>query len=161
MLSFYRFLVIGIFPLVLLCFLNLRIFINVFISKSIFKREITNFAITLLIVLVFILCHTPRLLLNFYEAIDAENIGLCGPPMWSLIFHVFSNSFLPILNSMINFFIYFLACRAFRENLVNMFKCKKVEEGTVFSKISTLDDTKNSLGKEVNEMEELENANLL
>ena len=62
---------------------------------------------------------------------------------------------------MINFFIYFLACRAFRENLVDMFKRKKVEEGTVFSKISTLDDTKNSLGKEVNEMEELENANLL
>ena len=42
-----------------------------------------------------------------------------------------------------------------------MFKCKKVEEGTVFSKLSTLDDTKNIHGKEVNEMEELENANLL
>ena len=148
----------------LLGFLNFKIFIHLFIFKSSTSKEVANFIITLLIVVIFILCHLPRLALNFYEALDSENIGQCGPPIWSMIFHVFSNSLLPVINSTSNFFIYFLAGKNFRISLLRMLKCRKEEEDLVFSKSSCICDLNSDIceeGKEVTEMEEPEIAKLL
>jgi len=120
-----RFLALGVLPFLLLSFLNFRIFFKIF-KNSNNIRDLTYFIITLLIVVIFFLCHLPRLVLNFYEAIYSEYIMTCGPPVWSLIFHVFSNSLLPVINSTSNFFVYILAGKHFRENLVKLFEC--VEE---------------------------------
>merc|ERR1712106_1202695 len=141
-----RFIVLGILPLFLLCFLNLRIFTQVFINRS-SNTELSYFLITLLIVSIFILCHLPRLALNFYEALDSAYIGMCGPPVWSLL--------LPVCNSTANFFVYFLAGTAFRGNMVRMLTCRAERGGAVFSKSSAGGD------REVTEMEELEQTTLL
>ena len=148
----------------LLGFLNFRIFAQVFIYKSGTSKEVANFIITLLIVVIFILCHLPRLALNFYEALDSENIGHCGPPVWSMIFHVFSNSLLPVINSTSNFCIYFLAGKNFRSSLLRMLQCRKEPEESVFSKSSVICYINGDVceeGKEVTEMEGLENTKLL
>jgi O-antigen ligase len=145
-------------------FLNFRIFIHMFIYKTSTSKEIASFIITLLIVVIFILCHIPRLVLNFYEALDSENIGQCGPPVWSMIFHVFSNSLLPVINSTSNFFIYFLAGKNFKSSLFRMLKCRKETEESVFSKSSVVFDIDSDFCeevKEMTEMEELENTKLL
>merc|ERR1719430_2902351 len=128
-----RFTLLGVLPLLLLTFLNLRIFFKIF-TRSNTIRDLTYFIIILLIVVIFILCHLPRLVLNFYEALYSEYIATCGPPVWSHIFHVFSNSLLPVLNSTSNFFVYILAGRQFRENLVKLFRVGKEEKKEMFTK---------------------------
>jgi hypothetical protein len=71
---------------------------------------------------------------------------------------------LPVINSTSNFFIYFLAGKNFRSSLLRMFKCRKEPEESVFSKSSGICDINSDVceeGKEVTEMEELENTKLL
>ena len=160
----FRFLVLGIGPLILLLFLNLRIFIHIN-SRKISSKEMTYSTILLLIVAIFILCHMPRVALNFYEVLDLEQIDLCGPPLWSRIFSVFSNSLLPTINSTINFFIYFLAGRKFRKNLLKMCKSKSDQEQSVLSKSSFVGNGKSDEvwegGKDSTELEEMEQTKLL
>jgi len=155
-----RFLILGIIPLILLTFLNFRIVIHTKRSNS---KERTYSTILLLIVAIFILCHMPKVALNFYEVLDIERIEQCGPPVWSLIFNVFSNGLLPALNCTINFFIYFLAGRKFRISLFKMCKYRNEQEGTVVSKFSEVGDKDDIWegGKDATELKELESTKLL
>ena len=121
--------------MLLLIFLNVRVFIAIHSRKS-SSKEMTYSTILLLIVAIFILCHMPRVALNFYEVVDFEQINQCGPPVWSRTFGIFSNSVLPTLNSTINFFIYFLAGKKFRERLLNLVLCRDDRQETVLSKTS-------------------------
>ena len=78
-----------------------------------------------------------RVALNFYEVLELDKISRCGPPFWSHVFMIFSNGLLPILNSTLNFFIYFFAGKKFRQSLFNMITCKKEDRLTgVVSKTS-------------------------
>merc|ERR1712123_192300 len=130
-----RFLVLGLVPMLLLIFLNVRVFIAIHSRKS-SSKEMTYSTILLLIVAIFILCHMPRVALNIYEVFDHEQISECGPPVWSMIFNVFSNGVLPALNSTINFFIYFLAGKKFRRSLLNFVFCRDDRQDNVVSKTS-------------------------
>lgn len=130
-----RFFVLGLVPMLLLIFLNVRVFIAIHSRKS-SSKDTTYSTILLLIVAIFILCHMPRVALNIYEFFDQEQINICGPPVWSMIFHIFSNGVLPALNSAINFFIYFLAGRKFRQSLLNLLLCRDNRQDTVLSKTS-------------------------
>jgi len=130
-----RFLVLGLVPMLLLIFLNVRVFIAIHSRKS-SSKEMTYSTILLLIVAIFILCHMPRVALNIYEVFDHEQISECGPPVWSMIFNVFSNGVLPALNSTINFFIYFLAGKKFRRSLLNFVFCRDDRQDNVLSKTS-------------------------
>eukprot|EP00092_Neocalanus_flemingeri_P009194 GFUD01009895.1.p1 GENE.GFUD01009895.1~~GFUD01009895.1.p1 ORF type:complete len:351 (+),score=72.97 GFUD01009895.1:191-1243(+) len=133
--NWFRFLVLGLVPMLLLIFLNLRVFMAINSRKS-SSKEMTYSTILLLIVAIFILCHLPRVALNFHEVLEFEQIDQCGPPVWSLIFSVFSNSLLPAINSTINFFIYFLAGKKFRNSLLNLVFCRDDRQDTVLSKTS-------------------------
>ena len=130
-----RFLVLGLVPMLLLIFLNVRVFIAIHSRKS-SSKEMTYSTILLLIVAIFILCHMPRVALNIYEVFDYEQISECGPPVWSMIFKNFSNDILPALNSTINFFIYFLAGKKFRRSLLNLAFCRNDRQDTILSKTS-------------------------
>jgi len=141
-----RFFILGLVPMLLLIFLNVRVFIAIHSRKS-SGKETTYSTILLLIVAIFILCHMPRVALNIYEFYDKEKNDECGPPVWSMIFMVFSNQVLPALNSAINFFIYFLAGKKFRRSLVNLVLCRPHHQDNVLSKTSfRTADTK--LGKD-------------
>eukprot|EP00092_Neocalanus_flemingeri_P004693 GFUD01005057.1.p1 GENE.GFUD01005057.1~~GFUD01005057.1.p1 ORF type:complete len:384 (-),score=75.01 GFUD01005057.1:129-1280(-) len=133
--NWFRFLVLGLVPMLLLIFLNLRVFIAIN-SRKTSSKEMTYSTILLFIVAIFILCNMPRVALNFHEVLDFEQIEQCGPPVWSLIFSVFSNSLLPAINSTINFFIYFLAGKKFRNSLLNLVFCRDDRQDTVLSKTS-------------------------
>merc|ERR1711874_475443 len=147
-----RFLVLGVLPLILLTLLNLRIFLKIRRSNN--RSDFTYFIITLLIVIIFIFCHLPRLALNFYEAVHSEYIGMCGPSVWSLIFHVFSNSLLPVINSTSNFFVYILAGgNTFRQSLIGVLRCDKDNRKEFTEEYDEV--------KEVTEMGELEQTKLL
>ena len=126
---------LGLVPMLLLIFLNVRVFIAIHSRKS-SSKEMTYSTILLLIVAIFILCHMPRVALNIYEVFDHEQISECGPPVWSMIFNVFSNGVLPALNSTINFFIYFLAGKKFRRSLLNFVFCRDDRQDNVLSKTS-------------------------
>jgi len=112
-----RFLLLGFIPMVLLIVLNLRVFSAIQARKST-CRDASYSNILLLIVLVFILCHSPRLFLNFYELV----LDHCGPPIWFEVLSVMSNC-LVTLNSALNFFIYCLAGAKFRQGLRSLVCC--------------------------------------
>jgi len=130
-----RLFVLGLVPMLLLIFLNVRVFIAIHSRKS-SGKETTYSTILLLIVAIFILCHMPRVALNIYEFYEMEKISICGPAVWSMIFKVFSNEVLPALNSAINFFIYFLAGKKFRRSLLNLVLCRDSHQDKVLSKTS-------------------------
>jgi len=130
-----RLFVLGLVPMLLLIFLNVRVFIAIHSRKN-SGKETTYSTILLLIVAIFILCHMPRVALNIYEFYEMEKISICGPAVWSMIFKVFSNEVLPALNSAINFFIYFLAGKKFRRSLLNLVLCRDSHQDKVLSKTS-------------------------
>jgi len=122
--SFYyqnltRFALLGLLPMLLLIILNVRVFSAIQARKST-CRDASYAHILLLVVLVFLLCQSPRLFLNFWELfLDLE----CGPPVWYQMLHVISN-WLIALNSATNFFIYCLAGAKFRQGLAVMLGCR-------------------------------------
>jgi len=130
-----RFFVLGLVPMILLIFLNVRVFIAIHSRKS-SSKETTYSTILLLIVAIFILCHMPRVALNIYEFFEQEKLSICEPPVWSEVFHIFSNGVLPAFNSAINFFIYFLAGKKFRRSLLNLVLCRDNNQGNILSKAS-------------------------
>merc|ERR1719348_1400814 len=89
--SFYyqnltRFALLGLPPMLLLIILNVRVFSAIQARKST-CRDASYAHILLLIVLVFLLCQSPRLFLNFWEL----TLDPCGPPAWFEMLHELSN----------------------------------------------------------------------
>ncbi|TRY63922.1 hypothetical protein TCAL_14299 [Tigriopus californicus] len=78
-------------------------------------------------VLVFLVCHFPRLLLNIHElitireAMECTNLGEHGFSLWSLILISISH-FLLVLNSSTNILIYCLLSSKFREECSALFR---------------------------------------
>jgi len=126
-----RFLLLGLIPMLLLIVLNVRVFSAIQARKST-CRDASYSNILLLIVIVFLLCHSPRLFLNFYEALwmDREKASRCHPPVWFDVLHVFSNCLIT-LNSALNFFIYCLAGAKFRQGLSDLVCCRQFQPGVL------------------------------
>ena len=89
---------------------------------------------------LFIICHTLRVFLNFYEMIWINNILACIQagakrefPVWSHVVQEFSR-FLLILNSSINFVIYCCFNAKFRNQLIKF-------KGTIRKRLTSRNET--------------------
>ena len=84
-------------------------------------------------ILVFLVCHLPRLLLNIHElatiqhAMECQKVGLQPFPLWSLITISLSHVLL-VINSSTNIFIYCFLSSKFREECAKLYQsvCQKV-----------------------------------
>ena len=86
---------------------------------SSFKKDRQSSVILLLVAVVFLVCHAPRIALNMFECLEFERIRACGPPAWSLLFKEISSDLLPIVNSSVNLIIYLSAEPRFRQALLS------------------------------------------
>ena len=116
-----RLIVLGVIPFVLIAYYNFAIYKHIYqgsklfeedISKRIRQKQENNLSRVLFaIVVLFILCHTLKIFLNFYEMIWIDDVLFCtmngkdGFPRWSYIVQVFSR-FLLVFNSSVNIVIY-------------------------------------------------------
>ena len=80
-------------------------------------------------VLVFLVCHFPRLLLNIHELITIEEAMKCGErghhpfSVWSMV-TISVSHFLLVLNSATNILVYCLLSSKFREECSKIFGSK-------------------------------------
>lgn len=92
------------------------------------RKQEDNLAVVFMgIVLVFLLCHTPRNLLSvaemfmIHKVLACQNIGMRGFPVWSLITAIFSQLLL-VVNSSTNMILYICLNKTFRQHFINMVK---------------------------------------
>ena len=86
------------------------------------------FIILIAIVLMFIICHTPRNIMNWYEFITVDVILFCKenelehkPPYWTHI-SLMLGELTIFLNSSLNFIVYCFVGRKFRRELFQILK---------------------------------------
>ena len=78
-------------------------------------------------ILVFLVCHLPRLLLNIHELATIQHAMICQSagmepfPMWSLI-TISCSHFLLVVNSSTNIFIYCFLSSKFREECAKVYQ---------------------------------------
>ena len=83
------------------------------------SEDITACIILISIVVIFLICHTPRIIMNINEFINIEIFHQCKAvhlPIWALV-TVDVSKFALILNSSISFFVYCLVGKRFRKEL--------------------------------------------
>ena len=120
-----NFIVMTLIPMIVLTALN--IFILRTISKMTQNQTDVSMATLLFsIVIVSLVCHSPRVILNIYEGIYKGN-GQWSE--WAEHMVPFSHLFL-IINSSINIIIYTARDLNFRKALVQMFRCKRTSAMT-------------------------------
>ena len=115
---------LGLIPFFLLLILNAKIYHQISRQNS-FKRDRNYAIILLMITALFLICHSPRLVLNIYETLQFEHVSNCGPPIWAQIFSIFSNGLFPIINSSANLIIYSYAEPKFLRSLLELLKCRR------------------------------------
>lgn len=135
---YFRMFVIGIIPLITIIFLNIRIMYDLktakvqrFGSKRRLRKELNLFIIVLVIVVTFLCCHIPRILVDIYEFSHLEDIVTCNdrkkynpylsylPPTWVDCIS-FAGHSMSILNSSVNFIIYSFVGHNFRREFFKM-----------------------------------------
>ena len=98
------------------------------ISKNQMKEEDKLAMIFLAIVMVFLFCHLPRLIVNIHETFTLDNAMECfsagksGIPVWALMTSKISHLFL-VINSAINFLFYTCLSPRFRQECKKLLKC--------------------------------------
>ena len=77
---------------------------------------------------MFLICHTPRNIMNWYEFITVDVIVFCNiseqkhePPYWTHILFMLGGLTI-FLNSSLNFIVYCFVGRKFRRELFQIFK---------------------------------------
>ena len=144
----------GVIPIVLLSFYNYNVYKGMRFRTKLSKhrsnkerhvQEHDSAKVLGGIVVVFMICHSLRLVLNFYEMILIKNVLDCihnrqnGFPKWFLITKSFSALAL-IINSSVNTIIYgCLNSRARR--LIRMYKCRVINILSLSSKTNTVMET--------------------
>ena len=108
---------------------------------------LTFFRILFVIVLIFVICSSPRTILNLVELEhmlswyysryfdpehQAADAACFDPAAWEIILGSFS-SFLMILNASLGFLVYCLACSQFKQQFKTVFKnycnnCRRLTE---------------------------------
>ena len=100
---------------------------SVTVNESRRKKEDNLAAIFMGFIMVFLICHLPRLGLNIHElatiehAMDCQRAGLKAFPLWSLIMISLSHLLL-VLNSATNILIYCCLSSKFREEFRKVFR---------------------------------------
>jgi len=137
-LMYFRMFITAIIPLILMLFLNLRILFDIgtvkvqrFGNNRRWRTELNLFIILLCIVITFLCCHTPRIIIDMWEFSNlysiAECIGLRKvypnhnflPPTWiSCLSHV--SHTMNILNSSVSFIIYSFVGHTFRKEFFSL-----------------------------------------
>ncbi|CAG2109208.1 unnamed protein product [Medioppia subpectinata] len=112
---------IHIIPLSLLSVLNIKIYLSVQMASNnrseltrARQRELNLASMLTLLVAIFIACNAPAFVINCLELIKPDYLAL--PTMFSNV--------LVCLNSTINFLIYCIFGKKFREKLKEVFKCR-------------------------------------
>ena len=93
------------------------------------RNEKDVFAVLIGIVFMFIICHTPRNIMNWYHFITVETIISCRgteyePAYWLHFLYKFGELTV-ILNSSLNFFVYCFVGPTFRKELFRILKIKQ------------------------------------
>ena len=107
--------------------LDLRAVQNCNERRRLFEDNLA--AVCMGFVLVFLLCHSPRLLLNIHELITIKEAMMCGEQghhpfsVWSMITTCISH-FLLVLNSATNILVYCLLSSKFREECSKIVRSK-------------------------------------
>ena len=111
-------------------------------------------AIFMAFVLVFLICHMPRLLLNIHELITIKEAMLCSQrnerpfSLWSMI-TISVSHFLLVINSSTNILVYCLMSSKFREECRSIFRTIVADCGTIGQccdlKIPSTNSSRNSL----------------
>ena len=130
-----RFLILGIIPFTVICFLNCKIYSAVKQRRKIVRRKPDdNISVVLMMIVAsFVICNTLRILLNMHEITVVDEILSCrcshlgGFPMWILIIG-FISPVLLVLNSSVNFLIYCVFGTKFRQVLYAYISCHQDEE---------------------------------
>ena len=97
------------------------------VNESRRKKEDNMAVIFMGFILVFLVCHLPRLLLNIHElvtlqhAMECQKAGLNPFPLWSLITITVSHILL-VINSSTNIFIYCILSSKFREEITKVYQ---------------------------------------
>ena len=113
--------VMTLFPIIVLTVMN--IFILQLVKKITQKQSDTVMASLLFsIVLVLLVCHAPRIILNVIEVVFQE-VQEIPEWVWTIMIPV-SHLFL-VINSSVNIIIYTAGDLKFRQALVKMFQCKR------------------------------------
>ena len=146
-----RLLLLGIFPLSLLMFFNYRIHYELQIPSIIEALpEIERIArrhqekelakVLIGIVSLFIICHTLRVLTDFYEMVNITNIIYCnkagrnGISSWIIRLNIFSKLMLAT-NASLSMVVYCLINKTFRKKLLVMRERKTVNQQKAHTKI--------------------------
>ena len=125
-----RFLILGIIPFTVICFLNCKIYCAVKQRRNIARRKPDdNISVVLMMIVAsFVICNTLRILLNMHEITVVDEILSCrcshlgGFPIWILILG-FISPVLLVINSSVNFLIYCVFGTKFRQVLYNYIPC--------------------------------------
>jgi len=134
----FRFIFIGLGPFSVLLWLNAKIYFQISRMSGL-KQERNYSIILLLIVVMFLICHSPRLFLNVYEAVEFHYVAQCGsPPIWIYKLTIVSH-LLIFINSSTNILIYLVAIPQFRKSILSL--CKNEENEQNFFNEKTEVDT--------------------
>jgi len=167
---YFRMFITAVIPLLLMAFLNIRIIIDIRMSKtkrfgssSNWRSELNLFLILLCIVITFVCCHTPRIIIDMWEFSNLNNIIMCIdlkknnpndnflPPTWvSSLTHI--SHTMSILNSSVNFLIYSFVGHTFRKEFLEMLRCANIHSNNFKQKEKVRNRNKPS--KELKETQE-------
>ncbi|XP_023328276.1 probable G-protein coupled receptor 139 [Eurytemora carolleeae] len=146
-----RLILTGLIPMVLLTFLNYKIIQGLRSSPAASRRagSESRQALTLVVIAwIFLICHTPRILLNLVENLQMEHFYNCQGemkvPAW---FHCLTglNHLLLILNSSINFLIYCVCGTRFRKELSMLCRLSfLLQRGAVHEVVELCNNNNNS-----------------
>ena len=136
---------LGVIPLVLLAYFNKKIHAAIKLPPNIelqgdeemacINREKRLSRVLMRIVIVFIVCHTPRITWYIYNATNYKSIVYCalqnptnsGLSPWSGILGLLYDMFI-VINSSVNTIVYCTANDKFRRNFLSFifFPCRKI-----------------------------------
>jgi len=127
-----NFIVMGLLPVLLLSGLNFLIYRSISRAtathnniSSAHRRDNTMARLLMAIVIVFLSCHSTKIIVNFYEALQMVRFGtLSEHPGWIMLL-VKVNHLLLTINSAINIVIYSYKDFKFRSVLFSAFRRKK------------------------------------
>ena len=136
-----RFLILGLIPLSVICFLNYKIYIAVNKRrKNARKKQEDNLNLVLMMIIAsFVFCNILRILLNLHEITVIDEISLCrcsnlgGFPIWIIILG-FITPILLVVNSATNLLIYCVFGTMFRKVLSSYIKCGEEETNQPYSR---------------------------
>lgn len=136
---YFRLFSTAVVPLVVLIVINMKIILELrqvkakrFGSQRKLWKETNMFLILLCIVVIFMLCHAPRVIIDIWEFSHVDSVVKCNeqllsgegkhpflPPKWILCLTHFSH-FSVVFSSSINFLIYCFVGHNFRKEFLQM-----------------------------------------